>query len=112
MNQGGTPLFRFSDRARTRVFEHLIRFNQPDSHFTLFAVVQRLGRLDLGRLARVDQSGLSEVTHFENGIGNRSEIRGLSSTPQACSSGNETSRQYYPRRRRAGWCSIIHAKGA
>src|SRR5947199_10852575 len=38
----------------------------------------------LGRLARVDQSGLSEVTHFENGIGNRSEIRGLSSTPQAC----------------------------
>src|SRR5207247_8999045 len=56
----------------------------------------------LGRLARVDQSGLSEVTHFENGIGNRSEIRGLSSTPEACSSGNETSRQYYTRSRRAG----------
>ena len=42
MNQGGTPLFRFSDRARTRVFEHLIRFNQPDSplaHPWAYAVI-------------------------------------------------------------------------
>ena len=25
---------------------------------------------------------------------------------------DETSKQYYPRRRRAGWCSIIRANGA
>src|SRR5437867_11683226 len=75
------------------------------------AVDLRKGRLPLGRLARVDQQHSSEVTHSENRIGNGGEIRGLSSTPKACSCGSETSRQYDPRRRRAGWCSIIRAKG-
>jgi len=52
------------------------------------------------------------VTHCENGTGNGSEIRGPLSTPKACSCGSETSEQYHPRRRRAGWCSIIRANGA
>jgi hypothetical protein len=46
--------------------------------------------------------------HSENGTG-RSEIGGPSSTPKACSCGSETSKQYHPRRRRAGCCSISRA---
>jgi hypothetical protein len=57
-------------------------------------------RHGLGRLARVDQYRWVEKTHFKTGTGNRSEIRGLSSTPKACI-GELEGERYYPRRRRA-----------
>ena len=44
----------------------------------------RMTWVRLGRSARVDQWERVEATHSENGTGNRSEIRALSSTPKAC----------------------------
>jgi hypothetical protein len=78
-------------RKYDRFFERRLRFSKealctPDAS-------------RLRRLARVDQSGLSEVTHCENGTGNGNEIRGR----------HPCRRRVLVGVKRAG--SIIHAEG-